>query len=178
VSNSAGSGSYASRNVQCVERDQHPPVQAPERLQHTLCRDRLKEQWIECGRRGSVQHQADIGIGRDRGHAEQGLTVRPRMPFFQLALMRQEGRTAHEEQGERRQTDIGHGVSTTAQRSGPPVGKPGADVLQSANEVLQRVHPTIESEIEPGRHPQSCSTPGLAKESPQAVAIPTHTASP
>ena len=138
-----------------IQRDHHPPVQAPERVEDAFCFDGLVEQRIERGRWGAVQHQADIGIGWDGGHAEQGLAVRPSVPFRQCALMRQERRASHEEQREGGEADIRHRVNVVP-RPFTLVGKTGADLTQVGDQGLQGAHQAIESWF--GRCRQAKST--------------------
>jgi hypothetical protein len=66
-----------------VQRDQHPPAKALERRQRPRCLDRLEEQLIKRCRRGTVQYQADIVVGRDRRRTEHCLAVRSAVPFLQ-----------------------------------------------------------------------------------------------
>jgi hypothetical protein len=73
-----------------VQRDQRPAAETLEWYKHAFSFDRLEEQRIERRGRGTVEHQADIGVARDGGHAEQGLAVRPALSFLQCPLVRQE----------------------------------------------------------------------------------------
>jgi hypothetical protein len=113
-----------------IQRDQHPTVQALERVEYSLCRDRFEEQRIERRRRRPVQHQPNIRIGRDGGHTEQGLAVRPAVPLLQRALMAQERGASHEKDREGREADVSHGVLAVVARSFAPVRKIGADSSQ------------------------------------------------
>jgi hypothetical protein len=81
-----------------VEGDEHAPTQALEACQRPGFLDRAHEQGVEGGGRGAVQHEADVIVGGDGRHAEQGLAVRPALAAGQRALMRQERRASHEEQ--------------------------------------------------------------------------------
>jgi hypothetical protein len=118
-----------------VQRDQRPATEALKRREYAFGLDDFeeqREQRIECRRRCAVEHQADVGIARDGGHAEQGLAVRPALPFLQRPLVRQERRATHEEHRERGQTDVGHAVCPVAARALPLIRQTGADVFQSA----------------------------------------------
>src|SRR3954454_9120132 len=88
-----------------IQRDQYPPTAALERGEYLRRLDRLDEQRIEGRRWGAIQHLADVVVAGDGGRVEQTLAVRAALPLRQGALMRQEGRTAHEEERERRQAD-------------------------------------------------------------------------
>ena len=123
-----------------VQRDQHMSAQALEAGQRPGCLHGAHEQCIERRRRDAVQHQADVVVRGDRGDAEQGLTVRSALSALQGSLMRQERRTSHEEQGERRKTDIGHRVVAVAARSRALVGKTGADRAQLGNQIPDDAH--------------------------------------
>src|SRR5208282_4881663 len=101
------------------------------------------------------QHQADIIVARDRGHAEQGLAIRSAMSLLQRALMGQKGRAAHEKHRERGETDIGHGVFAVTARAGAPVGQAGADIGQFGDQGLQGGHRAIESKTESRRQAKS-----------------------
>jgi hypothetical protein len=138
-----------------IERVRHPPVEAPERVEHALGGDRFGEQRIERPWRGAIQHPADIGIGRDGGHAEQGLAVRPAVSLFQGALMAEEGGASHEEHRERREADIGHRVFAVAARPFAPVRQAGANAFQIGDQGLQGRHGAIESKIAPRRQAKS-----------------------
>jgi hypothetical protein len=128
-----------------IQRDQHPTVQALERVEYSLCRDRFEEQRIERRRRRPVQHQPNIRIGRDGGHTEQGLAVRPAVPLLQRALMAQERGASHEKDREVREADVSHGVLAVVARSFAPVRKIGADSSQLSEQGLQGGHKACES---------------------------------
>ena len=113
-----------------VEGDQHAAAEALERGEHALDRDSFVEHWIECGRRSAVQHQADIGVGRDGGHVEQGLAVRPAAALLQRALVREERGAAHEEQRKRGHADVGHPIDVVSRRPLAPVWKTSADLAK------------------------------------------------
>jgi hypothetical protein len=83
------------------------------------------------------QHLADVVVAGDGGHAEQTLAVRAALPLRQGALMRQEGRTAHEEERERRQADVRHRIAAARLRPFAPVGKIGTDRAQFGNAVFK-----------------------------------------
>jgi hypothetical protein len=68
--------------LRSVQRDQRPATEALKRREHAFGLDRFEEQRIECRGRGAVEHQPDVGIARDGGHAEQGLTVGPASSFL------------------------------------------------------------------------------------------------
>jgi hypothetical protein len=74
-----------------VQRDQGPATEALKRREHAFGLDGFAEQRIECRGRGAVEHQAEVGIARDGGHAEQGLTVGPALSFLQRPLVREDG---------------------------------------------------------------------------------------
>jgi hypothetical protein len=131
-----------------VERDRHPPVQTLERRQWPRRLDRFEEQPIEGRRRSAVQHQADVVVGGDRRHAEQRLTVRPAVPLRQRSLMPKERRASHEEDRERRQTDVRHCVVAVTPRALALVGKTGADLAQRPDHVCNGAHAVQESVIE------------------------------
>ena len=143
-----------------VQRDQHPPAQALERRQRPGGLDRLEEQPVERRRRSTVQHQADIVVGRDRRDAEQRLAVRSAMALLQRSLMRQERRACHEEDRERRQADIRHGIVAVTARSGALVRKTGADIAQLPDQLLNRAHPAKESTIESRHKPKPLHVAG------------------
>lgn len=76
--------------LRSVQRDQRAAAEALKRRDHAFGLDRFEEQRIECRGRGAVEHQADVSIARDGGHAEQGLTVGPALSFLQRSLVREE----------------------------------------------------------------------------------------
>jgi hypothetical protein len=143
VWNSAGNG-FCAEVFGAIQRDQHAPAEALEWREDALGFDGLEEQRIERGGWGAVQHQADIGVGWNRGDAKQGLTVRSSAAFFQCALMGQERRASHEEQREGGEADIRRRVSA-APWPCAPVGQTGAHLTQIGDQALQRVHGAIES---------------------------------
>jgi len=59
-----------------VQRDQRSPTQALEPRQWSGCPDRLEEQRVERGWRGTIQQLTDIVVAEDRRYAEQRLAVR------------------------------------------------------------------------------------------------------
>ena len=132
-----------------VQRDQHSPIQALERRQWSRRLDRLDEQSVECRRRSAVQHQADVVVRGDRRHAEQRLAVRPAVPLRQRLLMPKERPASHEEDRERRQTDVRYCVVAVAPRALALVRKTGADLAQRPDHVCNGAHPVLESRIEP-----------------------------
>jgi hypothetical protein len=137
-----------------VQRDQRPATEALKRREHAFGLDGFEEQRIESRGRGAVEHQADVGIARDPGHAEQGLTVGSPLSFLQRPLVREERWTAHEEHRERRQTDVGHAVFPVAALALTPIRQTGADVFQRGDQGSQGVHGGIESETPPRRQPK------------------------
>ena len=143
-----------------IQRDQHPPAQTPEGVEHALRGDRFEEQWIERRGRRAVQHLANMGVSRNGGHAEQGLAVRPAMPLGQCALMAEERRASHEEHRERREPDVGHGVFAVTAWSFAPVREAGANACQFSDQGLQDRHGGIESKIVPCRQAKSSSVLG------------------
>ena len=132
-----------------IERDRYPPVQTLERCQWPRSLDRVHEQAVKCRRRSAVQHQADVVVGGDRRHAEQRLAVRPTVALRQRLLMPKERRASHEEDRERRQTDVRHCVVAVAPRAFALVGQTGADLAQRPDHVCNGAHPALESMIEP-----------------------------
>ena len=157
-----------------VERDQHPPTQALEACQWPGCLDRPQEQMVECRRRGAVQHQADVVVGRDRRHAEQGLAIRPALATGQRPLMCQERRASHEEHREGREADVGHRVLVITTRSVTPVGKTCACRAQFGDQFLDDDHTNVES-----RRTSRCTTKltaccSYSSDYPQYVANRTH----
>ncbi len=151
-----------------IQRDQHPSVpwatQAPEWVEHALGGDRFEEQRIECPGRGAIQHLADMGVGRNGGHAEQGLAVRPAVSLGQRALMAQKRGASHEEHRERREADVGHRVFAVAAWPLAPVREAGANAFQFGDKGLQDRHAAIESEIAPRRQAKSSPIPGEGAE--------------
>ena len=94
-----------------VEGDQHPSAQPLERRQSVGGGNRLhglEEQSIEGGRRGAVEHQADVVVGRDGRDPEKRFAIRTPMALGQHPLMRQKRWAAHEEQRKGRETDVRH----------------------------------------------------------------------
>ena len=113
-----------------IQRDQQPSAQAMEPRQRPGCLDGPHEECVKDCRRGAVQHQADVVVGGDCRHAEQGLAVGPALPPLQRPLVCQKRRASHEEQRERREADVGHGVVALTARSLALVWKTGADRAQ------------------------------------------------
>ena len=147
-----------------IQRDQYPAVQAPERVEHASGFDGPEEQRIERARGGAIEHLADMGIGWDFVDPEQGLAVRPAMPFFQPSLMVQERRASHEEQRKRRQSDVGHGVFAGAAGRFAPVRKTGADAAQRRDQGFKGGHGCIESKDQPRRQAESSNVAGKTNE--------------
>jgi hypothetical protein len=104
---------------------------------------------------GAIEHQAGVGIGRDGGHAEQCLAVRPPVSLHQRTLMTQERRASHKKHRERRQADVGHGVVTVTTRCLAPVGETGTNPPQFRDQLLQRRHLAVESKFKPRRKAKS-----------------------
>ena len=151
-----------------IQPDQYPPIEALERGQHLRRLDRLDEQRIERRRRRAIQHLADMVVAGDGGHAEQGLAVRAALSLRQDALMRQEGRTADEEERECGQPDIRHRVCAAGQRPFAPVGKTSTDRAQPGNAFLNDTHTPPESRFA-GRRKASASDPGPPREDGHAT---------
>lgn len=145
-----------------IQRDQNPPIQASEWVEHAVRGDRFEEQRIERHRRGTIQHLADIGVRWNGGHAEQGLAIRPAVSLFQRALMAQERGASHEEHRERREADVGHGVFAVTAWPFALVRKAGANAFQLSDQGLQDGHGAIESKIVPRRQAKSSSVQGEA----------------
>src|SRR5271165_6359437 len=144
-----------------VERDQPPPVQTLERRQGARRLDRLEEQPVERGRRGAVQHQAEVVVGGDRRHPEQRLAVRSaaalRQPLPRVLarpLMRQERRASHEEDRKRRQADVRHRLIAVTPRPLAPVRQTGADLAQPCEHLRNGDHLAKESTIESRHKPK------------------------
>src|ERR1700693_387921 len=104
---------------------------------------------VECRRRRAVLHQADVVVGGDRRHAQQRLAVRPTVALRQRLLMPKERRASHEEDRERRQTDVRHCIVVVAPRAFALVGQTGADLAQRPDHVRNGAPPALESMIEP-----------------------------
>jgi hypothetical protein len=156
-----------------IQRDQHPPIQTLERRQRSRRLDRCHEQPVERRRRSAVQHQADVVVGGDRRHTEQRLAVRPTVPLGQRLLMPEEGRAAHEEDRERRQTDIGQCVVAVAPRAFALVRQTGADIAQRPDHVCNGAHPVLESMIESQHKRKPLHAVEVGQQIPQHVAYRT-----
>ena len=117
-----------------VQRAQPPPPEALEGFQGAGHRDGLVEQAIESGGRGAVEHLADVIIGGDFGHAEQGLAVRPALPGGQ--------------------PDIAHRIGVWTGWPFTPVGQAGANLAQFADQGIDDAYKCIDSE-ETGRSKQN-----------------------
>ena len=156
-----------------IERDWHSPIQALEWRQRPGRLDRLHEQPIERRRRGAVQHQADVVVGGDRRHGEQRLAVRLAEALLQRALMRQERRASHEEDRERRQTDVGHREITVMPRSLALVGKTGADLAQRPDQLRNGAHPALEFDDRAPAQEKTTACCGRLSRNPQHVAYRT-----
>jgi hypothetical protein len=61
-------------------------------------------------RRSRIAHVADVVVGGDFGDTEKAGAVGAAVPFLELALMRQERRTLHEEQRDGRHADVADAV--------------------------------------------------------------------
>jgi hypothetical protein len=130
-----------------VERDQHVTAQAPERLEAALRlrpRDDLLEDPVKVAGRRAVQHLPDVIVRRDRRHAEQGLAIRPAMSLLQRPLIGQERWALHEENGESRQPDVRHRVADVPPP--PLVRQAGARLAHRRQQVLENLHPIVESQ--------------------------------
>ena len=100
-----------------VQSDQHVAAKLPESLQavrtlqfgHHLGEDRMEVVGTD-----RVQQCPDMIVAGDPVEAEQRLAIRPPLSLLQTALVRQERRALHEEQGKRRQADIRHRVARIA----------------------------------------------------------------
>ena len=129
------------------------------------CLDRLDEQPIEGRGRGAIQHLADVIVAGDGGNAEQGLAVGASLSLRQDALMRQERRAAHEEQGERRQADVRHRAAVARQRPFAPVGETGTDLAQPGDAFLKGTHTSPESNFAARRKARVAQTVPSDQES-------------
>ena|ERR1019366_1335842 len=85
-----------------------------------------------------VKLRADLAVARDFGHAEQRLAVRAAPFLRQMALMLQERRALHEEDRERRQSEIRHGVLRVG--PGPLVRQRQATAAQRGQEAFEGFH--------------------------------------
>ena len=156
-----------------IERDWHSPIQALERRQRPGRLDRLHEQPIERRRRGAVQHQADVVVGGDRRTWRTTSRSSIGRGLLQRALMRQERRASHEEDRERRQTDVGHRVITVTPRSLALVGKTGADLAQRPDQLRNGAHPALEIDDRAPAQEKTTACCGRLSRNPQHVAYRT-----
>ena len=85
-----------------------------------------------------VQQRPDMIVAGDLVQAEQRLAIRPPLSLLQTALMRQERRALHEEQGKRRQADVSHRVARVT--SLPEVRQRVAAPAQRPDETIQDFH--------------------------------------
>src|SRR3954453_23963340 len=157
-----------------IQRDQYPPTEALERGEYLRRLDRLDEQRIEGRRWGAIQHLADVVVAGDGGRVEQTLAVRAALPLRQGALMRQEGRTAHEEERERRQADVRHRVAAARLRPFAPVGKTGTDRAQLSNMVLEGAHHLPRIEVCRAAQGRCRQYRAFRRRKPRKVAFATH----
>lgn len=118
--------------LRAVERDQHAPAEPAEHVQsaavlreliHRIGERRMQQRGV-----GGIEHVADVVIAWDLRHAEQAGAVRAPMACLELALMRKERGTLHEEHRKRCHADIGDIVSNV--QSPPLVRKPIQTVVQ------------------------------------------------
>jgi hypothetical protein len=145
-----------------VQRDQDLAIQASERFEHAFRPDGFVKQRVERVRGGSVEHLTDMRIGWNFGHSEQRLAIRPSVAFFKPSLIIQERRASHEEQRERRQSDVGHCVRPVTAGVLAPIGKPGTDTAQFADQGLEDGHTAIESNFGARRQANRCNHGGKA----------------
>ena len=138
-----------------IERDQDPAVQAFERIENAAGFDGVVKQRIERGRGDSIEHGTDMRIGWDFLNAKQGLAVRPSVPLRQPPLIIEKRSTAHEEQRERRQSDIRHRVFAGPPRGFAPVRKTGANLAQRRDQGFGGVHQSSGSDCQACRQAKS-----------------------
>ena len=97
-----------------VERDQQAPVEPAEHVQAAVdvpdLIDRFSEDRMQQGRRGRVEHVADVIVAGDFGDVEQAGAVGAPMTYLELALVGQERRALHEEHREGSHADVAHGI--------------------------------------------------------------------
>ena len=83
--------------------------------------------------------------------------VRPAVSLRQRSLMPKERRASHEEDRERRQTDVRHGVVAVARRALALVGETGADLAQLPDQLLNGAHPALD--LDQGSSPRTKRKP-------------------
>ena len=100
-----------------VQGDQHVAAKLAESLQAAgplQFRHHLGEDRMEVVGADRVQQRPDMIVAGDPVQAEQRLAVRAPLSLLQTALVRQERRALHEEQGKRRQADVRHRIARIA----------------------------------------------------------------
>ena len=147
-----------------VQRDQRSPTQALEPRQWSGCPDRLEEQRVERGWRGTIQQLTDIVVAEDRRYAEQRLAVRAAMTLLRRPLVCQERGTSHEEYRESRQADVRHRVVAIAARPFALVRQTGADSIQLRDQFVNEAHPAVELKIESGHKGERLQDGGKGTE--------------
>ena len=97
-----------------VERDQQASVEPAEHVQAAVdvpdLIDCFSEDRMQQGRRGRVEHVADVIVAGDFGDAEQAGAVGTPMPRLELELVGQKGRALHEEHREGSHTNVAYGI--------------------------------------------------------------------
>ena len=124
-----------------VQGDQHVAAKLAESLQAAgplQFRHHLGEDRMEVVGTDRVQQRPDMIVAGDLVQAEQRLAIRPPLSLLQTALMRQERRALHEEQGKRRQADVRHRVARIT--SLPEVRQRVAAPAQRPDETIQDFH--------------------------------------
>src|SRR4051795_9903035 len=78
--------------------------------------------------------------------------------------MPKERRASHEEDRERRQTDVSHCVVAVTPRAFALVGQTGADLAQRPDHLCNGAHPALESMIEPAHKRKPLHAVGTNQE--------------
>ncbi len=131
-----------------VEGDQRSAAEALEVFHASPLaqrRNHLIERGLQMRGMNRVEHRTDVVVGRNALHAEQRVAVGGLAPFFERTLIGEKRLGLHEEQRKRRQADVGHRIVS---RALPLVGKGGAGVMQSGQEVVENQHLDLESETQ------------------------------
>jgi putative transposase len=129
-----------------VERDQNASIGAAHGVQAAALfkfGHDVGEHRVEHRRFDHIEFGPDLAVAGDLANAEQGFAVRPALGGFEMPLMCQEGRALHEEGGERRKCEVGHGVACVP--APPLVRRSPAAPAQGIEKAVLHRHRSVES---------------------------------
>src|SRR5271170_5181752 len=137
------------RSIHCNQR---MAAQAGQRRQDVGPLNRSQnfiEHSVKARRFDVVEYGSDVIVARNALHSQQGLAIRAPVsdPFANLTLVRQKRRTLHQERRKPRQPDVPHRELRVPPL--PLVRQARAGPSDTIDQIIEKAHRIVESELEP-----------------------------